>query len=106
MLERRLCRDALGFARWIDLAAIEAAGEPPQPRAFIAVAAHEVLLFGTLKIGNCTESVVGQLCGAHCADAVDEADRLLSQKSDRFLGAEHSKTPRLIHIRCNLCQEL
>ena len=72
--------NALGFAFGADGTGIDAAGKPPQPRAFLAVAAHQFLLVGALEIGDQPIAVIGKLCRAHRADAVDEADRFWRQK--------------------------
>ena len=64
----------------IDGARVDAARQTPEPGAFLAVAADQIVLVGALQIGDQPIAVGGKLGGAHLADAVDEADRLWRQK--------------------------
>ena len=97
-LERRLGGHALGFAIGADLARVDAAREPGEAAAFLAVAAHQRHLADALQIGDAVEAVAGEPRRAHLADAEDEAHRLFGEECLRLAPAQDRKAARLVEI--------
>src|SRR5450759_4311285 len=78
--KRGFRRNAFGLAVGADGALVDPARQPPEPSAFLAIAAHQVVLVGPLQVGDQAKSIGGKLGGAHRADTVDEADRFWREK--------------------------
>ena len=104
-LERGFRGHALGFAIGAHRAVVEAAGEPRQAAAFLAVAAEQLDLADPLQIGDAMKTVAGEPRHAGLADAVDEARRFWRQEGRGLAAAEHGKAARLVEIGGDLGEE-
>src|SRR5262249_40632509 len=69
--ERRLGRDAFGFAIRVNRARIDAAGEAGEPQAFAAEAAHQLGLVGALEVRDGAKARARERRPHSFADAPD-----------------------------------
>ena len=99
-------RNALGVALWVNGALVYPTGEPPQPRAFLAISPQQIALVCALQIGDRAEAVRRELRCADRSDTVDEANRLFrEERREPRLARERRKPRGFIEVRGNLCEE-
>ena len=103
--EGSFSRNAFRVAFRVDGALVCPAGEPPQPRAFLAVPSHQIALISTLQVGDRAEAVSRELRRAHRTDTVDEANRFLREERWGLSLPQNGEAAGFVEIRGNLCEE-
>ena len=84
VVERGLGRDALGLALGAHRPVVDAVGEPREPRALGAVAAHQFRLAGALQVADGAQPVAREPLLRHLADPENQRDRLRRQEGGRL----------------------
>src|SRR6185436_11067301 len=88
-----------------DRAIVDAAGEPPEPRALGPVAPHQLGFTQPRKVADRAYSIAREAAFGNLANTENLRNRAGGKKGCGLGATEHSKSARLVEIGRNLGQE-